>query len=131
MTTKTPGSYADPNYTVRREHCPGEVGAAASTDYGKFAMFQALKLVAVHLALTVAGTNTAAGVDIYVGTDSVGAITFGTAAAGGTYTTTIATASRDVTSLKVVKLTTKADSGTAKFVPTYEFEVAPGTEVTA
>jgi len=78
MTTR----YDHPNATVLREVALGNLTGVASGQMGKFRMFQKQKLKKVHACVQVAGTATAAGVDIYVGTTSVGAITFGTNTAG-------------------------------------------------
>jgi len=76
-------SYDDPNPVVRREEMSDqEAGGAATTEYSKFHHFQKYKLKAAHAVVTTAGTTTAHGFDVYVGTTSVGSITLGTSAAG-------------------------------------------------
>lgn len=74
--------YNDANANVRREVNAPNIAGAASASMAKFLMFQKTRLKAVHALIVTAGTNDAAGVDIYVGTSSVGALTFGTNTAG-------------------------------------------------
>lgn len=79
MGSKT---YTDPNAQVRREINTGHITGAASASMAKFLMFQKTKLKKVHALVVTAGTNAAAAVDVYVGTTSVGSVTFGTDTAG-------------------------------------------------
>lgn len=73
--------YDHPTHQVRQEKVVTNVTGIASATMFKVPFFQAAKLKAVHSLVVTAGTNAAAGVDIYVGTTSVGAITHGTDAA--------------------------------------------------
>jgi hypothetical protein len=79
-TTKS--VYDSPNNQVRRESTV-ETTAGATTEFGKFRVFQAMRLKAVHTTVVTAGTIDAHGFDIYVGTTSVASVVVGTAAAGG------------------------------------------------
>jgi len=75
-------SYDDPNTTVQREQFGGEAGGGATTAYAKFRNYQKGKLRNVHFVVTTAGTSTAHGFDVYVGTSSVGSVSLGTNTAG-------------------------------------------------
>lgn len=75
-------AYDSPQYTVRHESFAGEAGGGATTEYTKFRRFQKMRMKAVHALVTVAGTSTAHGLDIYHGTTSVGTLALGTSAAG-------------------------------------------------
>ena len=75
-------AYDSPAFEVRFEKELNNLVGIASTMFSRSLFFQAAKLKKVHALTIVAGTNDAAGVDIYVGTTSVAAITFGTATAG-------------------------------------------------
>jgi hypothetical protein len=74
--------YDAPNFQVRHETLVGNAGGAATTEYAKFRSFQKTKIKAVHAIVTVAGTSTAHGLDVYHGTTSIGTIVVGTAAVG-------------------------------------------------
>jgi hypothetical protein len=76
-------SYDHPNNIVRSEWFAGEAGGGATTEYGKFRVFQKSRLKKVHAIVTTAGTATAHGFNVFRGTTSVGAIALGTAAAAG------------------------------------------------
>lgn len=56
-------------------------GIAGAT-FSKFHLYAKSKLRRVSALVVTAGTNAAAGIDIYVGTTSIGAITVGTNTAG-------------------------------------------------
>lgn len=73
--------YADPDYTITREHF-GPAGGAAQAMYAKFRSFQGLHIAAVHALVTVAGTSTAHGFDLYAGTRPIGSIELGIADVG-------------------------------------------------
>ena len=63
-------AYDSPDCTIHRSHCPGEVGGASQTYYGKFIAFAAIKLKAVNLLVTTAGTAAGHKFDVYIGTIS-------------------------------------------------------------
>lgn len=115
--------YDHPNNQVRREHLTQEAGGGATTEYGKFNHFQKIMLVAAHAVVTTAGTTTAHGFDVYVGTASVGTITLGTGAADSNASSgLIAT---EVPALGEVTVRSLADAtGLANII--YEFEVENG-----
>lgn len=75
-------SYDAPGAQVRQEIFSPNLAGASSASLQKFLMFQATRLKAVHALIVTAGTNAAAGFDVYVGTSSVGAVTCGTNTAG-------------------------------------------------
>lgn len=74
--------YADVNPNVTREDHVNNLTGIASTMMARIQFFQKAKLRGVTGLVVTAGTNASAGVDIYVGTTSVGAVTFGTNTAG-------------------------------------------------
>ena len=119
--------YTQPDCTITREHCAGEVGGAATTVYGKFHSFAATKLKAVHARVTTAGTATAHKLDVYIGTASVGSIALSTSTAGVTGSVEIG---QNVASLGAVEVKTGADA-TGKAVVSYEYELQAGAAVTA
>lgn len=65
-----------------REINPNHITGAAGASMQKFLMYRSTILKRVVAMVVTAGTNTAAGVDIYNGTTSVGTMTFGTNTAG-------------------------------------------------
>jgi len=75
-------AYDSPEFLTRFETRINNLTGIASTMMSRSLFFQAATLRKVHALTITAGTNDAAGVDIYVGTTSVGAIVFGTATAG-------------------------------------------------
>lgn len=120
-------SYEDPEVNITREHCPGEVGGAATTVYGKFHAYAASLLKAAHFRVTTAGTSTDHKFDIYIGTTSVGSAALGTSTAGATSTVLLGS---DVASLQAVEVKSGADVvGLA--VVSYEYEYQKGAAVTA
>lgn len=116
LTTKS-NFYDDVNTQINRNHCPGEVGGAASTYYGKFALFAKTRLNAVNLVVTTVSTDANHKFDAYLGTTSVASVTVGTATVGSVKTITLQTT---VDSMTVLSLR----SGTAtdgKAVASYEY----------
>ena len=78
--------YDHPHFTVRREFGGRGVVTSAATNVA-LPVYSKTRLVAAHAVVAVAGTSTAANNSLYevrIGTDSVGAITIGTQAAGVT-----------------------------------------------
>lgn len=115
--------YDSANYTVRREINEPNVAGVASTSLRKFHMFQAAKLKAVHALIVTAGTNTDAGIDIYVGTASVGAITLGTDTAGTVKHS--ATLNTLVPANGLIEIKGKATSATLVASLVIEYHVTP------
>lgn len=115
--------YDHPNCTVRREYQSGNLTGIASTTMHKVLFFQAAKLKQVHSLVVTAGTDAAAGVDIYVGTTSVGAITHGTAAASTFQQSAILNST--IPAQGHVDIRGKAGSATMVNSYTLEFEVTP------
>lgn len=115
-------SYDSPEAQVRFEKAINNLTGIASTTMQKVLFFQKAKLKKVHALTITAGTNDAAGVDIYVGTTSVSAITFGTDTAG----TTKSSAAIDVAipALSYVELKGKATSSTMVHSYVLEYDVA-------
>lgn len=113
--------YDSPNANVRRETQQSGIAGAASATMAKFLFFQKSKLKKVHLLITTAGTNASGGVDIYVGTASVGAITTGTDTAGTVLHS--AALNTDVPANGTVELKGKANSATLAVSATLEYDV--------
>ncbi len=78
-------AYDNAAHNIRREINVPNVTGIASTTVRKVLMFQKSRIKKVHGMVVTAGTNDVAGFDILNGTTSVGAITFGTATAGSTF----------------------------------------------
>lgn len=113
--------YSDPDYTIRREH-PQQTVAGATTEGAKFRHFQKMRLKKAHTAVTVAGTSTAHGLDIYHGTTSIGTIALGTSVAGSIAHSALL--ERIVDSMEQISVKSLADVvGTALVV--WEYEVLP------
>lgn len=115
--------YDHPNCVVRREKTANNVTGIASTTFQKILFFQKAKLKAVHSLVVTAGTNAAAGVDIYVGTTSVGAITHGTDAANSFNTS--GELNIEIAAQSYVDLRGKANSATMVNSYVIEYEVLP------
>lgn len=120
-------AYDDANANVRREVSTGIIAGADGASMAKFLMFQKTRLKAVHAVVTTAGTDTGAGVDIFVGTSSVGAIALGTSTAGVQVSVALDAA---VPAKGVIELKGKADSATLKAAFVLEHEVDPDAVVT-
>lgn len=116
-------NYDHPNCTVRREIHVNNVTGIASTMFQRILMHQAFKLKAVHSLVVVAGTNDAAGVDILIGTTSVGALTHGTDTAGSINTS--GTINSTGTANDYIELKGKATSATMVNSYSIEYEVLP------
>lgn len=112
-------AYDSPNGVVRREHCIGEAGGAATTVYGKFHSFQKMKLNAVHFRVTTAGTATTHKMDIYQGTTSIATAALSTSAAG---VTTSVSVGSNYTALQALEVKT-GDDADGKAVVSYEYDV--------
>ena len=95
----------------------------------KFHCYAARKLKAVHGQVVTAGTHDAAGIDIYVGTTSVGAITVGTNTAGSLLTS--GAINIDVPQNGLIELKGKANSATMVVSLVVEHEVATTATETA
>lgn len=122
-------AYDSPNALVTREIHTGTLTGAASASITKYKFYQKAMLKKVHAQVAVAGTNAVAGFDIYVGTSSVGAITFGTNTAGtdvdsGTLNVAIPAGS-------IVEFKGKATSDTLKFTASVEYDVTHDAVETA
>ena len=102
--------YADANYNVKLENHVNNLTGIASTSMVKVQAFQKSKLLGIKSLVVTAGTNASAGVDIYVGTTSVGAITHGTSTAGTVQTS--GALNVDVPIDTVIELKGKANSAT-------------------
>jgi len=114
--------YDHANAVVRRETVIPQRTGIASATHTKFRTFQKMKLIAVHDIVTTAGTNTAAGDDIYVGTTSVGALTQGTDAANSLHSVTL---NQDVDASSYIDIRGKANSATKVVSYTFEWQVYP------
>lgn len=94
---------------VRETHINNLTGIA-STTMTKFNIFAKSKLKRVSALVVTAGTNAAAGVDVYIGTTSVAAITVGTSTAGSVADT--GTLNLDIPTGSFIDIRGKATSAT-------------------
>lgn len=115
--------YDHPNCIVRREDKVNNVTGIASASFQKIMFFQTVKVKAIHSLVVTAGTNAAAGVDIYNGTTSVGAITHGTDAANSVNTSGVLDVT--VAANSYIDLRGKATSATMVNSYVIEYEVLP------
>jgi hypothetical protein len=114
-------AYDSPHTVISREiNLPTQTGVASAT-ITKLLQFQKATLKRVHAAVIVAGTNAAAGFDIYVGTSSVGAVTLGTNTAGSLANS--GTLNVAVPANSILELRGKANSATMQFTPVLELRV--------
>lgn len=120
-------AYDSPNAEVRREVSQAGIAGADGANMAKFLFFQKTKLKKVHALITVMGTAAGAGIDILVGTESVGEIVIGTDAAGSVKSSALLNA--DVPANGVVSLDGKTDSATMKVSVVLEHEVEPDAAV--
>lgn len=120
------GFYESPDYTIQRHVVDPSVAGAAGSTMRKYLLYAAAKLKAIHWAVLTAGTNASAGCDIYVGTASVGAITFGTATAGEILHSGLLNV--DVPDNAIVELRGKANSATAVGSVNVEWEMLLGAQ---
>jgi len=104
-------SYDAPAAQVRQEIHDANVACAAGASFRKYLQFQATRLKAVRALVVTAGTNANAGIDVYVGTASVGAVVFGTDTAGVVESSGLIDV--DVPASGLIELKGKANSGTA------------------
>lgn len=74
-------AYDSGDYAIQTIN-PNHITGAAGASMQKFLMYRSTILKRVSAIVITAGTNAAAAVDIYNGTTSVGALTFGTNTAG-------------------------------------------------
>jgi len=100
-------AYDDANATVRRTIDISNLAVTSSASKAKYVIFQKSRLRAVHCLVGVAGTNASAGIDIYVGTSSVGALTYGTNTAGVVVDATI---TADIPADSLLEIKGKASS---------------------
>lgn len=115
------GFYTDPTYADVREQAGAVAGGAATTAYAKFRSFSALKLLRVNAHVTVAGTATDHGFDVYIGTSSVATIPLGTSAAGVDVEVAIPVALQAVPAKADISVKSLADT-VGKADITYEFK---------
>lgn len=120
--------YDSPNCLVRREIHVNNLTGIASTTMQKILFFQKTRIKAVHALVVTAGTNASAGVDIYNGTTSVGAITHGTNTAGSVTTSDVINS--DISANGFLDIRGKANSATMVNSYTIECEVLPDAEHT-
>jgi hypothetical protein len=114
--------YDGPNH-ARKESRVNNVAGAASASMTKFLYFARTRIKKVHALVNTAGTNTAAGIDIFNGTTSVGSLTVGTTTAGSTASSGLLDAV--VESLSYLEIKGKANSGTMNLSMSVEEEVMP------
>lgn len=126
VTRPGPQAHDAADNVIRREASFLAGPTAAAALVGAFQRFQAIKLVAIHGVVHVAGTGTTAGFRILVGTSSVGNITPGTSAIGVSSSVVLNT---ELTSLQRVVVQNVADA-TLAMAMSFEYEVLPGADRT-
>lgn len=104
-------AYDSPGQSVARETRAANVAGAASASMAQFAYFQKTRVKQVRARVVVAGTNAAAGFDIFNGTTSVGAITIGTNTAGSVAAS--GALNTDIPADGMLEIKGKANSATA------------------
>jgi len=114
-------SYDSVNPSVTRETHANNLTGIASTAFQRILFFQKAKLKGVKSLVVTAGTNAAAGVDILIGTSSVGAITHGTDTAGTVNSS--GDINSDIAAGSYVELKGKATSATMVNSYTIVYEV--------
>lgn len=115
--------YDDANTSITREAKASNVAGVASASMLQMHYFQKTRVKQVRGRVVVAGTNAAAGVDIFVGTASVGAITFGTNTAGSIGTS--GALNQDVPADGLLEFKGKANSATLVVSLVVEERVMP------
>lgn len=115
--------YDEPNVSVAREHKTGNLTGAASASMLQLHYFQKTRVKQIRGRVVTAGTNAAAGIDIFNGTTSVGAITFGTNTAGSVGTSGALNA--DIIADGLLEIKGKANSATLVVSLSVEERVLP------
>ena len=117
-----------PQYVTHQVVAMRLIATAASTAVRKFPAHVAMKVKRISGVVAVAGTNDAAGYDVFNGTTSVGAFTVGTAAAGSFF----AGLTQDIiiSSGSYLDIKTKANSATMVTDLAVEFVPVAGADVT-
>jgi hypothetical protein len=121
-------NYDSPQYNVRQFTAFRLPATTASTPVLKYVTHCAMKIKRITGIVFTAGTNASAGYDIYNGTTSVGAVTFGTGTAN-----TVASLTQDISlsSAGWLEFRTKANSATMVVDATVEFETPYPADLTA
>ena len=127
MATKTL-AYDHPAYLARYSAPVNCQAVAASTSAGKFVAFAAMKAKSIKGIVDIAGTNTAAGYDVYNGTTSIGEFVCSTNAAGSTLTAL--TPDATLAAGGYLDFKTKANSATLAASFVVEYELTPGAAIT-
>lgn len=120
--------YDHPNFTIRREVQANNLTGIASTMFQRILFFQKTRIKAVHSLVITAGTNAAAGVDLFnvnpgTATNSVGAIVHGEDAAESINTSGVI--NTDIEANGYLELRGKATSATMVNSYSIECEVLP------
>ena len=113
-------AYDDRDYGVQTINT-GHITGSASASMQKFLMYRSTILKRVSALVVTAGTNTAAAVDVYVGTASVGSLAFGTNTAGSVLDTGLLNI--DVPAQGVIELKGAATSST--LVGAFQMQIQP------
>lgn len=116
-------AYDDANTGVARESRVNNLAGVASTSLVQLHYFQKTRIKQIRGRVVVAGTNAAAGFDIFNGTTSVGAITFGTSTAGSIGTSGALNA--DIVADGLLEIKGKANSATLVASLSIEERVLP------
>jgi hypothetical protein len=124
-------AYDDAAYRARYSTMINISAVAASIPAGKFIAFAACKIKSLKAAVNIAGTNAAAGYDIYNGTTSIGEFVCGTSTAGSLITEVLPTAiTGAMAEDTILDFRTKANSATLAATISVEYEITPVANIT-
>lgn len=116
-------AYDDAAFSIRREINAPNIAGADEASMAKFLQFQATRLKAVHALVCVAGTSTAAGLDVFIGTASVAEVILGEDEPGSVVHS--GRIDLDVPANGLIEIKGKADSATLVVSLSIEHEVSP------
>jgi hypothetical protein len=129
-------AYDNATYITRTGAAMGEVGGAATTNYGKFVAFTGALAFSAQLTVTTAGTATAHGFVVSkvsgTNTTALATATVGTNVAGTTFNVALSTTSGGISMLQGdVLVAASLSDATGKVALAYEWNVQPESTVTA
>ena len=122
-------SYDHPLYLARYSANVNCHAVAASKSANKFIAFAAMKVKSVQGNVNIAGTDTAAGYDLYHGTTSIGEFVTSTNTAGSALAAILP--GQAMVEGEVIEFRTKANSATLAASFIVEYELVPGADITA
>lgn len=121
--------YDHPAYLARYSAAVPLSAVAASAVAGKFVAFTAMKIKSIRGVVDIVGTNAAAGYTISNGTTSFASATVGTNAAGSAIPVTMT--EQTLAAGGYINFTALANTGTTANSFVIEYEIIPGSDVTA